>query len=391
MQRPSPHSDESLENFFIRVANRNGYEKVDRFLLATKRYLLSVDQRRYQTFPTDICRINPCSSQQNSSSRTSALHQLSQMTFNEKTEILQLPINRTSMKFSPSTNGLVRGSEVIPRSLLRITPIPACPCCLSEFGYANYLWHFSGYQVCHKHKIALQNHCDSCGTKYDYRLSGLSGTCGECGEPITAPQEVCEHSLSVSEWLAGQTSTPLPDLPKSYRWGLVHWWTQISNVPFNAETFVQFWNDWPDAWHKRVQEEIEFRLEHATVDLPELRLKDVLGNLFFSSICLPERNLKFNWALRDLLQFIEEHLWDKGGSIANLRMNAFEVAVFLNCSLDQVASLVAQRQLKPNKRTKPNVPMSNSDYLFYLGDVYCLWLSEFQTDAFSRSFYTSRW
>ncbi|WP_234911915.1 TniQ family protein, partial [Vibrio anguillarum] len=28
LQRPKPYSDESLESFFIRVANKNGYDDV---------------------------------------------------------------------------------------------------------------------------------------------------------------------------------------------------------------------------------------------------------------------------------------------------------------------------------------------------------------------------
>lgn len=39
LQRPKPYSDESLESFFIRVANKNGYDDVHRFLEATKRFL----------------------------------------------------------------------------------------------------------------------------------------------------------------------------------------------------------------------------------------------------------------------------------------------------------------------------------------------------------------
>lgn len=58
LQRPKPYPDESLESFFIRVANKNGYSDVHWFLVAVKRYLLDIDPRKFQTFPTDICRIN---------------------------------------------------------------------------------------------------------------------------------------------------------------------------------------------------------------------------------------------------------------------------------------------------------------------------------------------
>ncbi len=61
LQRPKPYSDESLESFFIRVANKNGYDDAHYFLVATKRFLQDIDHQGYQTFPTDIEKINPCS------------------------------------------------------------------------------------------------------------------------------------------------------------------------------------------------------------------------------------------------------------------------------------------------------------------------------------------
>ncbi|MCG6368745.1 TniQ family protein, partial [Vibrio fluvialis] len=39
LQRPKPFEDESLESYLIRIANRNGYQDVDRFLSALKHYL----------------------------------------------------------------------------------------------------------------------------------------------------------------------------------------------------------------------------------------------------------------------------------------------------------------------------------------------------------------
>lgn len=58
LQRPKPYQNESLESFLIRVANKNGYSYVNQFLVAVKRYLLDVEPKKFQTFPTDICRIN---------------------------------------------------------------------------------------------------------------------------------------------------------------------------------------------------------------------------------------------------------------------------------------------------------------------------------------------
>lgn len=392
LQRPKPYSDESLESFFIRVANKNGYDDVHRFLEATKRFLQDIDHNGYQTFPTDITRINPYSAKNSSSARTASFLKLAQLTFNEPPELLGLAINRTNMKYSPSTNAVVRGAEVFPRSLLRTHSIPCCPLCLQENGYACYLWHFEGYDHCHIHDTPLISAC-SCGTEFDYRVSGLKGVCCKCKEPIklTSRENGHEAACMVSNWLAGNESKPLPNLPKSYRWGLVHWWMGIKDSEFDHFSFVQFFSNWPRSFHSIIEDEIEFNLEHAVVSTSELRLKDLLGRLFFGSIRLPERNLQHNIVLGELLCYLEKRLWQDKGLIANLKMNALEATVMLNCSLDQIASMVEQRILKPNRRTKPNSPLDITDYLFHFGDIFCLWLAEFQTDEFKRSFYVSRW
>ncbi|OLQ72983.1 hypothetical protein BIT28_07350 [Photobacterium proteolyticum] len=391
LQRPTPHADESLESFLIRVANANGYSDVYRFLVATKRYLEDIDSSKYQTFPTDIRRINPCSSKVNSGPRSEALLKISQMTFNETGLLLGLAINRTSMKFSPSTSGLVRGAEVMPRSLLRSEVVPSCPLCLAEDGYASYRWHFEGYDYCHKHKQKLIDKC-CCGAIYDYRESGVNGLCSECGNAIEHDALGYDtEGVKVAYWLAGEVLEPLPDLPQSYRWGLVHWWVQISSVSFDAISFIQFWREWPSSFHSMIDKTIDFKIAYAVVATEELRLKDVLDEILFKAIRLPERNLRYNFILREIFRYLEDNLWLNGGRLANLRMNALEVALLLNCSLDQVASVVEQRMLKTNRRLKLDRPFDNTDYLFYLGDVYCLWLAEFQTDDFNRSFYTSRW
>ncbi|ROV57936.1 hypothetical protein EGH82_20795 [Vibrio ponticus] len=389
LQRPKPFDDESLESFFIRVASKNGYDDIHRFLIAIKRFLNDQNNDIFATFPIDLKRINPYSSRNNSGTRIAALHKIALMTFNEQAEILSLAINKSSLNYSPSTTALVRANEVIPRSLLRRDTIPCCPACLLENGYASYLWHWKGYSYCHKHHTPLIFQC-SCGVDYDYRESGLSACCRGCNTPVQIDLQINNSADMISDWLAGNSIDPLPDLPKSYRWGLIHWWSHITKAEFNHTSFIDFWQNWPVSFHELIEREIEFKLEHAVVDRQELKVKDILGDVLFSCIHLPERNLKYNIVLNALLSFVEDNLWQDDGFLANLRMNSIEVAIFLNCSRDQVVAMVEQRLLKPNRRTRPNQPFEFTDYLFYLGDVYCLWLAEFQTDEFNRTFLISR-
>ncbi|WP_419240829.1 TniQ family protein [Photobacterium leiognathi] len=390
LQRPEPHSDESLESFFIRVANNNGYEDIHRFLLATKKYLQNLEHNKFEAFPTDITKINPYSSKNNHGSRVAALHKIALMTFNEYAEILSLAINRTSLTYSPSTTALVRGSEVIPRSLLRSDAVPCCPKCLKVDGYGSYLWHFKGYDYCHKHHVSLKNTCN-CGSKYDYRTSGLSGICQTCNTPLPLNTKDTNNPKNIiALWLSGKNETLLPELPQSYRWGLIHWWTKISKQEFDAASFISFWQHWPESFHKQIEAKIEYNLEYSTNHRDDLRVKDLLDDLFFSCIRLPERNLKYNLILNEILSFIDTHLWQDDGLLANLKMNAIEVCIFLNCSQEQVISLVEQRLLNTTRKSKQNQPLRFTDYLFHLGDVYCLWVAAFQTDEFNRTFIISR-
>lgn len=393
LQRPKPYPDESLESFFIRVANKNGYEDIQRFLEALKRFLQGKKTRKFQTFPTDICKINPYSSKNHSTARTNALHELSHMTFNEPANLLGMALNRNQMKFSPSTTALIRGAEVIPRSLLRKDSVPCCPICLNVKGYANYRWHFSGYDYCHDHNVKLVSHC-TCGSMYDYRKAGLSGVCPECGKAIYSHQvNDSSKSVKIACWLSGFDVAPLPIIAQSYRWGIIHWWSQMfrSTQISNSEKFMTFWEQWPNSFHDMIETEIESGFEYAVVSQAELRIKDVLGKILFSSIKLPDRNFNSNIILKELFQYLEAHLWDNGGRLANLRLNTFDICILLNCSKEQVTSMVEQRILIPTRYPKSRGILIDTDYVFYLGDIYCLWLSDFQTDEFSRSFYVSRW
>lgn len=126
LQRPKPHSDESLESYLIRVANKNGYENINRFLAAIKSYLCDIDTKQYSSFPTEIHKIHPYSSLYNSGARSHALQHISQLTFTETTDLLSLALNRSPLKYSPAVTSLIRGNEIFPRSLLRTQHIPCC-------------------------------------------------------------------------------------------------------------------------------------------------------------------------------------------------------------------------------------------------------------------------
>ncbi|EGR4229193.1 TniQ family protein [Vibrio cholerae] len=392
LQRPKPFEDESLESYLIRIANRNGYQDVDRFLSALKHYLCDGNSEKFSSFPTDIRRINPYSSKHSSAARSHALQKIGQLTFTESVDLLKLAINRSPLKYSPSVTALIRGHEVFPRSLLRTNIIPVCPVCLQENGYASYLWHFEGYDYCHIHDLALTYNCQ-CGKPYDYRVSGLQLVCSSCGTTLNhLLEKPTDRSSDISHWLAGETIKWLPAAPVSYRWGLVHWWmNNKKSKELETESFTIFWENWPDSFHNLIHETLSYNQTYSLVAPNQWRLKDLLGEILFNSINLPGRNLQYNLILRELFHYLENHLWENNGLIANLRLSAFEVSLILGCSTEEVASMSEQGLLIPMQNRKRYEPMSLTNCIFHFGDVFCLWLAEFQTDEFNRSFYTSRW
>ncbi|AMF93042.1 TniQ family protein [Vibrio fluvialis] len=392
LQRPKPQADESLESYLIRVANNNGYENINRFLVALKHYLCHIDSKRFTTFPTDIRQINPSSSQRSSAARSHALQYISQLTFTETADLLRLAISRSPLKFSPSTTSVIRAGEILPKSLIRTKHIPCCSSCLIEQGYANYLWHFEGYDCCHIHQKLLTFRCE-CGEPYDYRINGLSLQCSSCGTTITQSKNEPEiDSLEISLWLAGETIKWLPELPASYRWGTIHWWMRNQNTEvLETCSFSTFWRQWPESFHNLIEQTLSHNQEYSLQAPQEWRLKDLIGELLFGAINLPRRNLQYNLILRELFYYLESHLWENNGLIANLKLNALEAALVLNCDIEQLASMVEQGLLVAMRHQKHDEPLSYTNYLFHFGDIFCLWLAEFQTDEFNRSFYTSRW
>jgi hypothetical protein len=392
LQRPKPHADESLESYLIRVANKNGYENINRFLMALKSYLCDIDSKRFASFPTDIKRIHPYSSQRSSAARSHALQHISQLTFTETADLLGLAISRSPLKYSPSTTSLIRAGEIFPKSLIRTKHIPSCTSCLNEQGYANYLWHIEGYDCCHIHKKSLTYQCE-CGEPYDYRISGLMLVCPSCSATLIQSESEPERaSVEIAQWLAGKTVEWLPDIPASYRWGLIYWWMRIQDTEaLKTNSFSTFWRQWPESFHNLIEQTLNHNQEYSLLAPHQWRLKDLIGELLFGGINLPSRNLKYNVVLKELFYYLENHLWENNGLIANLKLNAFEAALILNCDKEQVASMVEQGLLVRSRRRKHDEPISYTDYLFHFGDVFCLWLAEFQTDEFNRSFYISRW
>lgn len=389
LKRPPPHNDESLESYLIRVANENGDEHIKPFLTMLKRYLCNTDELRFSSLPTDLAVFNPCYSKQSSASRTHALRALSHLVFKEPVELQQLALNRANAKFSPSTTALIRQAELFPRSLLRKGKIPVCPQCLNESGYARYWWHFEPYTVCHIHQSTLTTQC-LCGHIVDYINDGLSTKCPQCQTEYLR-QAADENTIELCLWLTGAQSNTYPNVSDSHRWGIVHWWHTQYKHNIHIDEFKAYWVEWPSSLNRDIDNHIHHAIEYRIKEISDMTCREVLGKYLFNAILLPDRDLNHNVILKQVVRYLDDHMLDNDGFIANLRINSIDAALFLNTSLDQIASLVEQAMLKSCIKLKSNSPLSKHADAFYLGDIFCLWLSDFQSANYNRSTYISRW
>ncbi|WP_413113976.1 TniQ family protein [Thaumasiovibrio sp. DFM-14] len=388
LKRPAPHNDESLESYLVRVSTLNGYQKPYQFLSSLQRFLTNLDSSKYVPFPDGLHQFNPCHAKVSSKSRIHLIHALSQLTFNEPVSLQKLLINRAEGKFSPNTSALIRHDEVLPRSLLRTQPL-LCPACINEFGYARYQWHFKGYEVCHIHNQTLVSNCQDCGATFDYTQHCLTSTCPNCSSTL-CPLPADTSSQSISSWLAGENIPPLPNVGKSYRWGLVHWWLH-RNSTLSSVAFYDYWQEWPQSFHRELESDIEERFDLAPNESDQLTAKYVLGDYLFNSILLPSKDLQNNLLLKEIIAYLDEHLWEQNGKLANLKVSALDICLFLGTSREQVAALYEQGLLSPSELYKPSTPPKVTAPAFILGDLFCLWVSDFQTPVFNRSSYVSRW
>lgn len=90
----------------------------------------------------------------------------------------------------------------------------------------------------------MHNNACQCREPYDYRIDGLKLICQSCGSVITHHTDIEISNLSdeIAHWLAGEIVNWLPEIPTSYRWGLIHWWVKIKKTEtLETDSFATFW------------------------------------------------------------------------------------------------------------------------------------------------------
>lgn len=103
----------------------------------------------------------------------------------------------------PTFNGVPISRVHLPASGAR-----ACLHCLKERGYASRLWHLRSYAACHRHGVALIDHCGKCQRPLTWSRSALA-TCS-CGEAFQPGSAVSESLVRLSGIIARAASGEAP-------------------------------------------------------------------------------------------------------------------------------------------------------------------------------------
>lgn len=392
--RPKPYPDESLESYFLRLGQANGFNKHGHFIGALNRYF---DEQRLSIpiiLPFELRSINPCFANKNSRSRLKCLQLVSQMAGLEPLPILSLAIYRAGREMSSGLKSVIRQGKLYPKMFLKQSDIGICPECLVEAVYIRQLWHFEPYRYCHIHNVPLIHIC-SCGQLIDYLDNSLINKCPNCGihyadlEPIG--QNIVYDEILINRWLAEETVESLPNVNLSHRWGLFLWWHRVRDEFPQKLSFLQLMKQWPKNFNEVLHKKLEDAKKYSIHSADEIRFSDIFGDLLFTASRLPSSQLIDNLVMHQIHLFLHTELIRPNNLLRNARINALEASVLLGSNVEQIAALVEQGELNTCIRLKSGSTLQPSQKIFKLGDIFLLWLARFQIEGSNYHVMTSIW
>ncbi|TRY33964.1 TniQ family protein [Aliiglaciecola sp. M165] len=392
--RTKPFLDESLESYLLRLSIHNGYNKFQSFWAGVRSHLNESTRGIDSALPSELSKINICHANVSSAKRLDALRLVSQLTNHEPLPLLSLALFRGGQLFSRKRTSVFNNGVTIPFRFLRTKGIPICPACIKENVYIRQHWHFSLFEACPEHSVLLRNHCD-CGEEINYLSSHEIAQCAKCGSNLadleatvsSAPQREIAH------WLSGRLVEGLPAVIQSHSWGICLWWQETFNdgKDIDSEQLHLFLAQWPDSLRSYLNCKLAHSKEYALKPFNQLSFKDVFGLLLIQASRLPSTNLSENIVLKEIVRYLEEHVFEPECLLSDLKLNSIEAAIILGTSVEQIAVLVDQGELQTKSRMKANSVLNANWRVLSLGDVFCLWLAKFQTDNSHSNVFISRW
>ena len=401
--RPKPYIDESLESYLLRLCLANYYDSFG-ILVAAMMNSFPQLQRLAGSLPTDLNSINVYHANHSSAKRYRALMELVELTGADISKIESLIVFRSSQSFSKQYQAVIYQGKIIPRLFLRENTLPICPNCLEEAPYIRQLWHFKTYHVCHVHKKRLIKKCPECGVNINYRSAFSTTTCS-CGFDLreSVASDIEDNDLlNCANLLVGTTITApkvLKDKTITQSFGCLLWWwlekcedksKSIDEV--NLTGFYEYLNNWPQSLLSDLTQRAETGNLTAVTDSKNRKFKEQYGQLLLNAARLPERSLSANFILYEIISWFRTQLTSPSAQqFQALQIDFIETAILLNTTTTEVYRLMEEGYLKTHCRTKVGEPISLSNTVFSLGDVFDLWISGFQTEHSNLQHFLSKW
>ena len=407
--RPQPYIDESLESYMIRLSDDNGYDTYQTFSRLVWLWLEENDPDAGGAFPQQLDLLNVYHADRTSNLRVRALRLIESLIDVQKSSLLKLAIMHSAVKFSGSRVAVFRDGIDIPRCFLSTNFIPICPHCLEEALYIRQQWHYLPYVACHKHKCQLVSHCPECGVALNYQQLENIRFC-QCGFDLRFAQakECSQEQLAVSKLIVEQESIDeysiLHKLSLSARMGAILWFCirqkgkQVDQIIFNDELFIQaveYFEHWPTIFHSELEQAAEQSEERLLRPYNQTAFSHIFGSLLPCSSRLPMRDLGRNFILKEVVEYLGTLVWRnpraKQPNIADILLNAIEVAALLSTRVDQVIRLYQQGYIKRQIPLKQHENLQPYRSAFLLREVVELKLAKMQPQLDFNQVYTTQW
>lgn len=405
--RPDPSIDESLESYFLRLSQENGFERFYLFSGVIKDWLHTTDHAAAGAFPLELFRLNIFHASRSSGLRVRALQLVDRLTDGAPFRLLQLALSHSAISFGNHHKAVHRSGVDIPLCFIRTSKIPCCPDCLRESAYVRQCWHFKPYVACHRHGGRLIDSCPACGESLNYLASELINYC-QCGFDLrtasTVPAQPDEIQLSALAYgCSFESSNPLLAIGcLSARFGALLWYQQrylsdheaVCDDRVLAKAIGHF-AAWPDAFWGELQQMVDDALVRQTKELNHTDFVDVFGSVVADCRRIPMRNTGQNFILKDLIVFLTDlvvsHPQCRVANVGDLLLSALDSATLLSTSIEQVRRLQHEGFLPLAIRPASRNTVSPHRAVFHLRHVVELRQARMQSHHDDHSTYLPAW
>ncbi|MDM5134698.1 TniQ family protein [Aeromonas salmonicida] len=405
--RPDPSIDESLESYFLRLSQENGFERFYLLSGVIKDWLHTTDHAAAGAFPLELFRLNIFHASRSSGLRVRALQLVDRLTDGAPFRLLQLALSHSAISFGNHHKAVHRSGVDIPLCFIRTSKIPCCPDCLRESAYVRQCWHFKPYVACHRHGGRLIDSCPACGESLNYLVSELINYC-QCGFDLrtasTVPAQPDEIQLSALAYgCSFESSNPLLAIGcLSARFGVLLWYQQRYLSDHEAmcddrvlAKAIGHFAAWPDAFWGELQQMVDDALVRQTKELNHTDFVDVFGSVVADCRRIPMRNTGQNFILKDLIVFLTDlvvsHPQCRVANVGDLLLSALDSATLLSTSIEQVRRLQHEGFLPLAIRPASRNTVSPHRAVFHLRHVVELRQARMQSHHDDSSTYLPAW